>query len=266
MWSVREYSHVQFRLVRILLGIFIVYLFYGALGYEQEVFGPMSWYQMEYSVFPLLGFFYLALQKVLGFSPLFVMMVFPLIGLVGGIFPRLMSLLTWFSIVVLLGRNNYFHDFDLDFVGWLLLLFSIIPNGKEMPRIAYSGAWLVLSVAYCLSGIHKLQSDFWLGGDAIYMVLQGPLGYWDYGNLFDYYPVFVFCKILNWFVLLVEVFFIFSFIWEKWALLFWLAMTVVHIGIASTLALSSLNVAVLIFHLFLFNPQWRFLLLKNWLT
>ncbi len=178
----------------------------------------------------------------------------------------------WFVLACLFGRNPLIANPSLPYVGWMLLAHLFIPaapygswtarrrtdpdGGWRMPGPIFLAAWVVLSLSYSYSGYTKLFSPSWVSGDNVAYVLDNPLARdWFLRDIFLWLPP-ILLKLLTWFILAVEFLFAGLALFGRlrpWA---WGAMLFVQFGFAFLLSFPDLTCAMLLFHLFTFDPGW----------
>lgn len=111
-------------------------------------------------------------------------------------------------------------------------------------------------MGYTFSGIIKLQSPSWVNGTALYHLAENPLarpGFMRDGLLL--LPMGV-LKLMTWGSLLAEILFLpFSFK-RQGRCLIWTVMVCMHLGILMVVDFADLTAAMLLIHLFTFDPEW----------
>jgi hypothetical protein len=183
-----------------------------------------------------------------------------------GIRRRALGLVLWYAWACLMERL-YFLPIPSDgYVGWLLLASCLIPAGEswrrdaaagrfEVPREIVLGAWLVLAVSYTASGIDKLASPSWTAGDAVAIVLRGPIaGAWG-AWLVEHVPPGWF-QLATWGALALECGYIGLCLWPAGRRFAWTGAVAMHAGVLALLQIESVAIAMLIFHGFVFDPRW----------
>jgi hypothetical protein len=168
------------------------------------------------------------------------------------------AVVAWLAIVGVMFRNPGLYDFDWDYLPWLLLATVFVDDDERdvrVPRLLYVGAWAVLAVSYTFSGISKFLQPEWRHGEVVRMVLGLTLSRVD---LPADPPVLLLAlmRVATWFTLFAETAFLPLALFRRtrpWALLF---MTFVQIGIGSFVRVTELNLALLVFHLFVLEAGW----------
>jgi predicted DCC family thiol-disulfide oxidoreductase YuxK len=178
----------------------------------------------------------------------------------------------WYVLACLFGRNPLIANPSLPYVGWMLLAHLFIPsapygswasrgradpdNGWRLPPFIFLAAWVVLALSYSYSGYTKLFSPSWVAGTNVAHVLDNPLARdWFLRDLFLWLPP-ILLQLLTWFILVVELLFAAIVLFRPlrpWA---WGAMLFVQVGFAFLLSFPDLTFAMLLFHLFTFDPGW----------
>jgi predicted DCC family thiol-disulfide oxidoreductase YuxK len=185
---------------------------------------------------------------------------------------RIAALIMWFALACFLGRNPLITNPSLPYAGWMLLAHLFIPTapfgsvkamGRADPRGAwifppgiFLAAWLVLALSYSYSGYTKLLSPSWVAGENVQYVLTNPLARdWFLREIFMAVPP-IFLTLLTWFILAVEILFAPLALLGRLRPWLWSAMLFVQLGFALLLNFPDLTIAMLLFHLFTFDPAW----------
>ena len=177
-----------------------------------------------------------------------------------------------YVLICLFARNPLISNPALPFVGWMLLLHLFIPLnpfgswsakydlqlGKAwfMPRHIYYASVVILALTYSYSGYTKLLSPSWVAGDTIAYVLQNPLARHHFLNDFLLSSPPIVLKCLTWFILYIELVYAPLTLvrgFHKWL---WCGMLLVQFGFLFLLNFPDLTVAMILMHLFTFNPEW----------
>ena len=114
----------------------------------------------------------------------------------------------------------------------------------------------MLALSYSYSGYSKLLSPSWVSGDAVGYVLENPLArdYFLRDFLLWLPPILV--MLVTWGILYVELLFAPIVLFRRARPWMWSAMLVVQFGFAFLLNFADLTIAMLLFHLFTFDPAW----------
>jgi hypothetical protein len=263
------YSSSQFASFRILFGIYLLIHFAMLLPY-----GPELWSNEGVLPRASLNFTYPAFFNLLNLfdSPLGVQvfisgLIFLAILFATGYKRQLIALLLWYGWACLFNRNNLISNPGIPFVGWLLLVCAVVPAGEpawisekkkdwEMPAIIYYGAWVIMSIGYCISGIDKLGSPSWIDGTAMYHLLNNPLArdsfFRDFLLLM---PMWVF-KMMTWISLGLELVFLPFAIFQRTRSWAWFGMVGMHLGILLIVDFADLTFGMLMIHFFTFQRGW----------
>ena len=177
-----------------------------------------------------------------------------------------------YVLICLFARNPLISNPALPSVGWMLLLHLFIPSnpfgswsakndlqlGKAwfMPRHIYYASVVILALTYSYSGYTKLLSPSWVAGDTIAYVLQNPLARHHFLNDFLLSSPPIVLKCLTWFILYIELVYAPLTLvrgFHKWL---WCGMLLVQFGFLFLLNFPDLTVAMILMHLFTFNPEW----------
>jgi hypothetical protein len=230
----REYSTRQFKTFRILLGAWLAYHFISLVPYSNEMFSN------ENVLFVICA---AALAAVL---------------LAANFARKFMALYLYGTLVFLIYSNKFYYDIDLDYLGWLLLASVFVSETKEgkyeIPTILFWGAWAVLGLSYTLSGVSKFSDQNWQDGRAISLVMNQAVSR-VYTEFYKTEVMQVVFRLSTWFVLLAETLFLPMICYNKTRRIAFWSMTMVQIGIAFMTIVSELNVAALLFHLFVLENR-----------
>jgi predicted DCC family thiol-disulfide oxidoreductase YuxK len=180
------------------------------------------------------------------------------------------SLAVWFVWAALFNRNVLISNPSIPYVGLLLLLLALVPDGEPwrwrgravrpqdwaMPSGVFFTAWALMAIGYTFSGLVKLQSPSWVDGSAFSHLLHNPLArpgwFRDMAlSLPDWARA-----VLTWGALAAEISFLplcFTRRGRAWA---WLAMVGMHLGILLVVDFADLTLGMLALHAFTFDPEW----------
>jgi predicted DCC family thiol-disulfide oxidoreductase YuxK len=189
-----------------------------------------------------------------------------------GFWDRTAAFVLWYLWACLLGRNPLISNPALPFIGWLLLLHTLLPKAPYgswaarkrddpggnwcMPQIAFTVAWALMAAGYSYSGYTKLLSPSWIDGSALASVLQNPLARPTALRdvLLAIPPVNL--RVLTWVGLLLELSFAPLALFRKARPWIWTAMVGMHIGLLSIVSFADLTAGMFLLHLFTFDPAW----------
>lgn len=189
-----------------------------------------------------------------------------------GKWDKIAAFFMWFMLACFVGRNPLITNPAMPYVGWMLLAHLFITsapfvsisargrndpgNGWTMNNGIFIAAWIVLALTYSYSGYTKLLSPSWVAGENIEYVLSNPLARdWFLRDLFLMVPDIV-LKCLTWFILVIELLFAPLAIIRRLRPWLWCGMMFVQFGFAFLLNFPDLTIAMLLFHMFTFNPAW----------
>jgi predicted DCC family thiol-disulfide oxidoreductase YuxK len=269
-----DWTANQYRLFRVVLGVYLFIHFADLLPWAGEVFSNAGMLP-DAADSPLFGI----VPNVLALvdTPLFVVALVAAAAVAAGALAfgyhdRIAALFVWYVLACLLGRNPLIANPALPYVGWMLLAHLLIPSLPrgplpeasssnaslrwEMPRPLFAAAWIVLALAYTYSGYTKLLSPSWVTGDAIGYVLQNPLAR-DYflRDGFLALPADA-LRILTWSVMGIELLFAPLALIRSARPILWGAMFIVQLGFLCLLNFADLTTPMLLFHLLTFDPKW----------
>jgi predicted DCC family thiol-disulfide oxidoreductase YuxK len=264
----------QFSFFRIIFGTYLIVHFCDLIPWSSEIFSSQGMLA-DGSLSPLIHIF--PNIFLLNDSPLFVQLVI-MTGLLCSVMFTLgyqtKAMVIWIAFVLacLFGRNPLIANPALPYVGFMLLCIAFIPKapygslaakglsdmGRQwvMPKDVFLAAWIILAATYSYSGYTKILSPSWLAGDNINFVLNNPLArdYFFRDFLLSLPPIFL--KLLTWAVLVIELFFAPLALFTKLRPILWGLMALIQLGFALCLNFLDLTAAMIIFHLFTFNPAW----------
>lgn len=264
----------QYSVFRILLGCYLLVHFLSLLPWGAELFssrGALS----SASASPLIHLF----PNVLAVCdrPQFVAALLIIGSLLSVLFAagcedRFAAFFLWYLWACLLGRNPLISNPALPFIGWLLLMHTILPRAPygswaarkrvdpsgdwRLPQLAFLAAWALMAAGYSYSGYTKLVSPSWLDGSALARVLHNPLARPSAltALLLALPPVCL--RLLTWAALLFELSFAPLALFRKARPWIWTAMVGMHLGLLTVVSFADLTLGMLLLHLFTFDPAW----------
>jgi hypothetical protein len=265
-----EISAMQFAIFRIALGLYLALHFAQLIPYGAELFSnqgmlPAARLNLTFGIVPNPLAHWDAPSCVTAF--LTALTALSLI-FAAGVFRRTAAVLIWFCWACLFNRNNLIINPSIPYIGLLLLLSALVPLGEPLalfrkrrldwhfPPSVYWAAWILLAAGYSYSGWMKLLSPSWIDGSALSHILQNPLA--RPGLIRDtLLQLPDLCRqIVTWASLAAELFFLplsFSLTTRRIA---WLAMLGLQIAILAAVNFADLTIAMLLVHLFTFDPRW----------
>lgn len=178
----------------------------------------------------------------------------------------------WLVLASFIGRNPLITNPAMPYAGWMLLAHLFLTsapygswagrgradpgNGWRLNHGVFVAGWIVLALTYSYSGYTKLLSPSWVAGDNISYVLDNPLARdWFLRDFFLMVPP-VLLKGLTWFILAIELLFAPLALFRGLRPWLWGGMLLVQLGFAFLLNFPDLTIAMLLFHMFTFNPAW----------
>jgi hypothetical protein len=262
---------LQFSLFRIIIGIYLFLHFLFLFPFSTELFSNEGMIK-SVNLNLTSGLFPINLLNRWD-EPVFVKIILVILmlsslSLILGFKRRWAAALLSYGWIALFNRNNLILTPGLGFVGWLLVVMIFIPEGEpyslfkkkqtewKLPAIVYAGAWLIMSVAYTLSGIDKLSSPSWVDGTGFHKLLSNPLI--RDTALVDLFRVQtpVFHTGITYLILFAELLFFPLALFRFTRAIAWCVMVFIHFGIIALMNISDLSVAMLMIHVFTFDATW----------
>jgi predicted DCC family thiol-disulfide oxidoreductase YuxK len=264
----------QYSLFRVLFGCYLLQHFLSLLPWGAELFSNRGALPNG-STSPLIHLFpnLFAICDKPGFvTGLLILGSVLSVLLAAGFWDRPAAFVLWYLWACLLGRNPLISNPALPFIGWLLLLHTVLPKAPYgsltarkrddpggnwcMPQLAFIVAWALMAIGYSYSGYTKLVSPSWVDGSALAYVLQNPLARpTALRDLLLALPP-VMLRVLTWAGLLLELSFAPLVLFRKARPWIWTAMVGMHIGLLSIVSFADLTAGMLLLHLFTFDPAW----------
>lgn len=264
----------QFSFFRILLGIYLFIHFLDLIPFASEVFSSHGMLA-DGALSPIIHIF--PNIFLLNDSPVFVQSVIctglaASVFLIVGLKDKFAAAWVLYVLACLFGRNPLIANPALPYVGFMLLCLLFVPKapfgsyeakgrddvGRDwvMPKDVLMAAWFVLALTYSYSGYTKLLSPSWVEGNNIMYVLNNPLArdYFLRDILLWLPPIFL--QLLTWSVLYIELLFAPLALFKKLRPFVWGLMFLIQFGFAFLLNFLDLTAAMLLFHLFTFDPAW----------
>lgn len=167
------------------------------------------------------------------------------------------AFLVWIGWASLLGRNPFISNPSIPYIGFILLALAATPRGdRSIQSLMHRTLWILLAVGYSVSGLHKLGSPSWVDGSALNELLHNPLSRVSpLTDILRESPQ-VLLKAATWLALCVEILFAPFALFAKSRPWIWLTAVAMHLGILLVVDFADLTAAMLITHLFVFNPSW----------
>jgi hypothetical protein len=261
----------QFTLFRIVLGTYLFLHFLFLFPFSTELFSNECMLKsanlnLTYGLFPL---------NILNRfdEPLFVkvflcLLILLSLSLIIGFKRQWVAAFLLYGWIALFNRNNLILVPGLAYVGWFLVVMVFIPEGEpysfctknvsewKMPAIVYAGAWLIMSLAYTLSGIDKLSSPSWIDGTGFHKLLSNPLvrdtAFVDLLRA----QTLTFHEGITFLILFAELLFFPLTLFRFTRAFAWGVMVFIHFGIIALMNITDLSVAMLMIHVFTFDISW----------
>lgn len=270
MFGLKDISRWQFGLLRIALGIYLCVHFAQLLPYAAELFshaGALA----DPSLSPLFKVlpspFWISDTPAMATS-LIVLAILSASALTLGWQRKPSAIILLYIWAVLFCRNPLIANPSLAYIGLLLLLSVLIPRHEAAslsktdtqkwfyPSGVYWTAWLLLAIGYTFSGLIKLQSPSWVDGSALLHLAENPLA--RPGILRDQLLSLPdkCLYVLTWISLAGEILFLPLSIFKKGRCFVWTLMLGMHLGILLVVDFMDLTAAMVLFHLFVFDPDW----------
>lgn len=180
------------------------------------------------------------------------------------------ALALWFVWAALFNRNMLTSNPSIPYVGVLLLLIALVPDGEPwrwrgrardprgwgMPAGVFFAAWALMALGYTFSGLVKLQSPSWLDGSAFTHLLHNPLARpgW-FRDVALGLPGWTHA-VLTWGALAAEIAFLPLCLTRRGRAWAWCAMLGMHLGILLVIDFADLTFGMLMLHAFTFDPDW----------
>lgn len=277
----KRFNFPVFSIARIYLGVYLIIVFITSFSssaaiWSNEGFVPKANLNPTFGVFPnVLNYYDSPFQIKIFLILLMIIAAFFTIGL----YRQWAAFLLWYGWTCLLNRNNMIINPSIHYIGWLLLATSIIPLGErwsvskskeswQIPPELITGAWILFSVGYFLSGFDKILSISWADGSALQKIISGPLGNMWAASFITVLPDWL-MKGVTWLVIVLEILCLPLVLFTRTRKWLWIIVTFLQLNMLVFLSIPVITFGVLSFHIFLFNPGWfktRLAVKKNKLT
>lgn len=271
MNQVKQQSAYQFAVFRWLFGVYLALHMAYLIPWGPELFSDRGVFP-DPSVSPLYGLF----PNVLAVldSPLAIQVFLGLLFLAAlafavGYARPAMAVLLWYGWTCLFNRNLLISNPGLAYVGLVLVLCALVPRGEglergsltaqpgwAMPLWLWRAAFFVLMAGYTYSGLMKVTAPSWVNGDAMGMLIANPLARdWFVRDLMLFLPEPM-LRGMTWLALLGEILALPLCLFRKGRLAAWTWMLAMHLGIVAVVDFADLTLAMILVHLFVFDPAW----------
>jgi hypothetical protein len=262
-------SSRQFAIFRMALGVYLTVHFVQLLPYGTELFSnqgmlPNARLNLTFGILPNPLAYWDSPGCITTFLAGLTLLS---VALATGICRRSAAVFLWFGWACLFNRNNLILNPSIPYVGLLLLLSALVPPGEywsldrsrpgwRFPTGVYWAAWILLAAGYTYSGGMKLLSPSWIDGTAFFHILNNPLA--RPGIIRDALlrVPSVWLQIATWTSLAAELIFLPMSLGLTTRKVAWLTMSGLQIAILCVVNFADLTFAMLLAHLFAFDPRW----------
>jgi len=270
LFGLKPVSRWQFGLVRAALGIYLLWHFALLLPYAGELFsraGTLGDPDLS-PLFRLLPSpLWLSDSPAMAATMIGVALVASL-ALALGWQRHVAAALLLYLWAALFCRNPLIANPSLAYIGLMLVLSLLVPRHEALrlgpvdarkwafPAGVFTVAWILLATGYTFSGIIKLQSPSWVDGTALLHLLENPLARpGPIRDLLLLMPLPI-IQAMTWLSLLGEILFLPLACFRTGRLAVWTLMLGMHLGILTVVDFADLTVAMVLIHLFTFDPAW----------
>lgn len=176
----------------------------------------------------------------------------------------------WYGWTCLFVRQPLISNPGLPYVGLLLLLCALVPEGEGLsvegrearagwsfPRRAWDAAFWVLMLGYSYSGLVKLGSPSWLNGDALILLADNPLA--RTGPIRDLLKAMppAILRVGTWSALALEIAALPLCLVPRLRPWVWAGLIGLHLGILGVIDFADLTLGMLFAHAFTYHPAWN---------
>ena len=258
----------QYSLYRAIFGVYLAVHFVSLIPWVHEVFEAV----LPRDASPFLRLFPNILAVADVALPLVIVAAIASLFFAVGFFDRTAAVVMWYVLACLFGRNPLISNPSLPFVGWLLLAHALLPpapflsvaarkridprGGWSMPPPIFAAAWLVMSLGYTYSGWTKLVSPSWVNGTAFAHVLANPLARPTVMRDLALAAPPLVLQLATWGALGLELLYLPLALFRRVRPWLWTAMLLMHLGLVVLIDFADLSFAMVILHLFTFDPAW----------
>lgn len=176
----------------------------------------------------------------------------------------------WASWAALHGLNPLIVTPATAYVGLLLLLLALVPDGEPwrwrgralapsawaMPAGVFAAAWVLMALNYSCIGAAKFFSPSWRDGTAFTHVLLDPMA--RPGTVRSWvldWPRWMHAGI-TWGTMVAQAGFAPLCLWRRGRLVAWSSMVLMHLGLLPLMNFTPLTLGLLWLHVFTFDPAW----------
>lgn len=234
------------------LGLYLTYHFFSLIPYAAEMFGLSSWLTVDHLPKFRFGIFAFVGSDAFATSYLLTLAIASILVTCNRL-TTAAALYIWFGFVGLVSRNPFYYELTVDYLGWLCLALAVLPRIKDSEFPLFQrAAWVVLGFSYLASGVSKLGSPVWRSGDAIHQFYSS--------DILARFPVFTMndsvSATIGWSTIALELLFLPAVFFRNTRMIAWSSSVLMHLGLAMTSQLTEISLAMLVFHLFLFEETW----------
>ncbi len=170
-----------------------------------------------------------------------------------GIGTRACAALLWLGGMALFHRNQLTLNPAMPFLG--LWLVSQVVERRSDVRDVTRILWTVAAAAYGYSGLCKLLSPAWASGEAVPLILAGPLGRGGLTDALAILPAWI-GRALTFSALAVELAYVPLAFVPRARPWLWLATMLLHAGLVATVSIADISLGMMAFHVALFDASW----------
>ncbi len=165
------------------------------------------------------------------------------------------TILTLLIQSLFLLRNPSFYVIHRPYIGMLLMFLPFVfwQQRRTLNRSAMDWLWIATSITYLASAVSKVSEPLWLSGAALGELKGFPIR----STLLQGLPSdSLLCLVMTYSVIAAELFHGLLGYFPKFRLVAWLAVVGMHLAALPILQIYVATVPMIVFHLFLFDPEW----------
>jgi hypothetical protein len=170
-----------------------------------------------------------------------------------GVASRACAALLWLGGTALFHRNLLTLNPALPFLG-LWLLAHVVTGDRRDPAVTRV-LWGVTAIAYAFSALTKILSPSWASGEAVPLILAGPLGHAPARAALAALPAWV-GGALTYATLAIEASYVPLAFVRRARPYLWLATMLLHAGLLGMVDIADISLGMLAFHATLFEGEW----------
>lgn len=241
----------MFQIFRFIFGCYLTIHFIQLIPYAEELFGNKMLF--DHHLNPTNGILPDLLDYIDVHTFLTFLVVYSVLFMLGW-YHQICALFLWIGWFTLLNRNNLIHNPGIPYVGWLLCA-CIVIRKQVPPRIMWL-AWFLMGLGYTASGLHKLQCQSWIDGNALQFILESPLARDTILRTFVLSLPPIILKMSTWVSLFLEISFLPLGMFYYTRCFYWSLYVMFHLTILLLINFTDLTLGMLAIHLFTFDPKW----------